>query len=165
MADATMDAVQNLVDQRISGLQGENARSQFLATKMYDLPAVYQNQMPATTDPAVLSAAEQTVRAQFRKDMKAILDTFAARGHAPVGIYEPQALAKAAATAAMDDPYADDPTSEGYMRSAQRALAGNGGTGSTAKRSPAPIDTSHMTGIEMIKAGLRGEADPRAAYK
>jgi hypothetical protein len=168
MSALSTEQAMKIINDRMAGLEGENTRAQYLATKMYDLPLAYQTQMPKTTDTKVLETAEQAIRAQFRKDFGAIVTTAQIHKHLPDNLYEPEAMAAAAANAA-------NPQMENSARTAQRMLGapnvgvravGGGSPLASASRSSGTVDTTGMSGVAMIAAGLRedGPAPQRGGW-
>jgi hypothetical protein len=66
----------------------QTATGVWIGTKMQDMPGVYREKMPITSDPDILMGAEQAIRSQFRHDLKT---TKLATGiHATMGVVRSQ---------------------------------------------------------------------------
>jgi hypothetical protein len=62
--------IDSIVNSRLASIDAQHATSLYVARNMPDLPKVYQAGMPSSTDPKVLARAEQTLREQWKADMR-----------------------------------------------------------------------------------------------
>jgi hypothetical protein len=73
------------------------ARSAYAREHLADLPEAYRRLLPETDDAAVLSAAEQDLRRQFRQDLKGLIRSTGEPAGAEIGGDSPGGLPPAAA--------------------------------------------------------------------
>ena len=62
--------VDRIVNQRIGDAEGKSARAIYQTKFMNDLPPTYRELLPITTDQDKLSAAEQSIREQYRNELR-----------------------------------------------------------------------------------------------
>jgi hypothetical protein len=67
------DLVTGLFRQHQAATTRSGARDAYLREHAADLPEAYRRLMPETDDPSALSAAEQSIRRQFRDDFKVVV--------------------------------------------------------------------------------------------
>jgi hypothetical protein len=103
----TVADVVALVQQNLASVRAIEARAQWIRERVSDLPSVYLNLLPETSDTSTLAAAEAQARDQFRQDTLAYLKNlnqtqFAEAAAAPLGNRVAQDSASAATSAASD---------------------------------------------------------------
>jgi hypothetical protein len=65
----TAEDVARAIDSGITAaMDTYDKREQFIRSKMGDMPEMYRKQMPITGDEKELAAAEQTLRAEWRRE-------------------------------------------------------------------------------------------------
>ncbi|MGA2443343.1 MAG: hypothetical protein ABSH08_20515, partial [Tepidisphaeraceae bacterium] len=70
VSEALMEMVDATIRERLGALdareRARDAREAMVRRKMADIPAIYQNLLPNTDDPAILEAAANKIREQFQ---------------------------------------------------------------------------------------------------
>jgi len=120
--------VQSVVQGSLAPARAASARVRYIAAKMADLPAIYQQQLVSSESVDELSDSEQAIRSQFIQDRKAFFD----RG---AGLKPGDASALLAGKVPSDQDAAD-----------------------AAALSVPGIDTSGMSASQLIEAGLQQQA-------
>jgi len=151
--------IPKLISQQLSGVMATAGKATYIASKMADLPKAYSNQLPESSDPNVLAAAEQTIRQAYRDDFAKTAQMARDRGYLPANLYNPEAIAAAVGNAT-------DPASLSTYDAMKKA---NAAASTPAASTAAPIDLSKYS-LEQILAmeltpvaGLRGPGARTAA--
>lgn len=144
--------ISRMVGDATAGVRAQAARATWMGTKMADLPDAYRQLMPTTEDAQVLARAEQDIRRSYRKDMA--VHTKYHGGYAAV-----------AGQTALHGLLATDVRSQLGMEQAaadQAYAAGNANAGQPVQQTAAaPIDLSSMSGMDLIKLGIKQSTPAR----
>jgi hypothetical protein len=138
-----------MVKAQLSGVNAAAARTDYIGSKMADMPKAYQDAMPVTDDPAKLYAAEQAIRKTYRDDWQKLTAAAVQRGHLPANIYSDEAIAKAVAANAAP-PDASNTSTYDHLANAL------GGNVRVVAAPPPTKDYSSMSAQELMAEGLRG---------